>query len=316
MENSVSAGEIENPALLAAVRALVGDRVRCEVAGSGLTTLAVGGPIQYLVTVESLWELQAVLKLLAVEKQPVRVLGFGSNVLIGDQGIRGWMIRLGQSLRSVERLDGDRFVIAGGASLMAVSRKISSDGFSGLEFAAGIPASFGGAVFMNAGAHGSEIAERVERVNVVMWDGSFRVFERNDLPWRYRHSGLPADAVVISVELFLPSGDKERISRACGDNLAHRKNTQPLSLPSAGSVFKNPSQQLPAGKLLEEAGLKGVSVGGATVSSLHANWIVNPDKTASASDIVSLISLCQGRVRELSAIELEPEVRLWQTGSA
>ncbi len=311
MENSISAGEIENSALVAAVRALVGDRVRCEVLGSGLTTLAIGGPVQYLVTVESLWELQAVLKLLSVERQQVRVLGFGSNILIGDQGVRGWVVRLGQSLRSVERLKGDRFVIAGAASLMAVSGKISRDGFSGLEFAAGIPASFGGAVFMNAGAHGSEIAERIERVSVVMSDGSFRVFERNDLPWGYRHSGLPGDVVVISVELFLPSGDKERIMRACGDNLAHRKNTQPLSLPSAGSVFKNPSPDLPAGKLLEDAGLKGVSIGGATVSSLHANWIVNPDKAASASDIVALISLCQDRVRERSDIELEPEVRLW-----
>jgi UDP-N-acetylmuramate dehydrogenase len=252
-----------------------------------------------------------VLKLLTIEKQQVRVLGFGSNVLVGDQGIRGWIVRLGQSLRSVERLEGDRFVIGGGASLMAVSRKISGDGFSGLEFAAGIPASFGGAVFMNAGAHGSEIADRIERVSVVMTDGSFVVFERNELPWRYRHSGLPGSAVVISVELGLPSGDKERIVRACGDNLAHRKNTQPLSLPSAGSVFKNPSPELPAGKLLEAAGLKGVSVGGAMVSSLHANWIVNPDKRASASDILALISLCQERVREQSGIELEPEVRLW-----
>jgi len=311
VENSVSSGEVGNPALLAAVRSLVGDRVRCEVPGSGLTTLAIGGPLQYVVTIESLWELQAVLKLLTTEGQRTRVLGFGSNVLVADEGIRGWILRLGQSLRSVERGEGDRFTIAGGASLMAVARKISGDGFSGLEFAAGIPASLGGAVFMNAGAHGAEIADRIERVSVVMSDGSFRVFERDELPWRYRHSGLPRDAVVVSAELLLPSGDKERIARACTDNLAHRKNTQPLSLPSAGSVFKNPSPELPAGRLLDEAGLKGVSVGGAMISALHANWIVNPDKRAPASDIVALISLCQERVRERSGIELEPEVRLW-----
>jgi UDP-N-acetylmuramate dehydrogenase len=261
--------------------------------------------------VESLWELQAVQKLLATEKQQTRVLGFGSNVLVADQGIRGWVVRLGQSFRSVERLEGDRFIIGGGASLMSVARKISGDGFSGLEFAAGIPASLGGAVFMNAGAHGAEIAERLERVSVVMSDGSFRVFERDELPWKYRHSGLPREATVISAELTLPSGDKERIARACSDNLAHRKNTQPLSLPSAGSVFKNPSPELSAGKLLEDAGLKGVSVGGAMISSLHANWIVNPDRRASASDVLALISLCQERVSERSGIDLEPEVRLW-----
>lgn len=311
MGNSVSSGEFENAGLLAAVRALGGDHVRCGVDASTLTTFAIGGPLQFVVTVESLWELQAVQKLLATEKQQTRVLGFGSNVLVADQGIRGWVVRLGQSFRSVERLEGDRFIIGGGASLMSVARKISGDGFSGLEFAAGIPASLGGAVFMNAGAHGAEIAERLERVSVVMSDGSFRVFERDELPWKYRHSGLPREATVISAELTLPSGDKERIARACSDNLAHRKNTQPLSLPSAGSVFKNPSPELSAGKLLEDAGLKGVSVGGAMISSLHANWIVNPDRRASASDVLALISLCQERVSERWGIDLEPEVRIW-----
>lgn len=311
MENSLSQGEFENPGLLAAVRALGDGHVRCEVSAAALTTFAIGGPLQYVVTVESLWELQAALKLLAAEKQQTRVLGFGSNVLVADQGIRGWIVRLGQSFRSVERLEGDRFIIAGGASLMAVARRLSGDGFSGLEFAAGIPASLGGAVFMNAGAHGAEIADRLERINVVMSDGTFRVFERDELPWRYRHSGLPRDATVVSAELKLPSGDKERIARDCSHNLTHRKNTQPLSLPSAGSVFKNPSSELSAGKLLESAGLKGVSVGGAMISSMHANWIVNPDKLASASDVLALISLCQERVRERVGIELEPEVRLW-----
>jgi UDP-N-acetylmuramate dehydrogenase len=311
VENSVVQGEGENPGLLAAVRALVGDRVRRNVPASSLTTFAIGGDISYLVTIESLWELQAVMKLLTVEGQPARVLGFGSNVLIADRGIQGWVLRLGQSLRSVEHSEGDRFVIAGGASLMTVARKISADGFSGLEFAAGIPASVGGAVFMNAGAHGAEIADRIERVSLVMPDGSFRVYDCKELPFTYRHSGLPRDAAVISVELLLPSGDKERIARTCSENLAHRKNTQPLSLPSAGSVFKNPSPDLPAGKVLEQAGLKGTSVGGAEISSLHANWIVNPDKRASAADVLALISLCQERVRSQMGIELEPEVRLW-----
>jgi len=301
----------EDSGVVAAIRALVGDRVRVEQPASALTTLAIGGNLQYVVTIESLWDLQAALKILTAEGQPVRVLGFGSNVLVSDAGIRGWIVRLGQSLRSVERLEGDRFVIAGGASLMSVARKVSGDGFSGLEFAAGIPASLGGAIFMNAGAHGSEISERVERVSLVMADGSFREYSREELPWAYRSSGLPRGAVVIAAQLHLPAGDPERIARACNENLTHRKNTQPLSLPSAGSVFKNPSPQLPAGKLLEEAGLKGVAVGGASVSTLHANWIVNPEKRATASDVLSLIDLCQKRVRDQSGVLLEPEVRLW-----
>lgn len=297
--------------LVAAVRSLVGDRIRFDVPASTLTTLAIGGSLQYLVTVENLWDLQAVLKLLNGEGQQARVMGFGSNLLVPDAGVEGWVVRLGPSLRSIDRLEGDRFSVGGGASLMSAARKLSGEGFSGLEFAAGIPASVGGAVFMNAGAHGAEIAERIQRISVVMPDGAFRVYERSELPWAYRHSGLPRGAVVVAAELLLPEGDRARIAELCHNNLAHRKNTQPLSLPSAGSVFKNPSPQRPAGRLLEDAGLKGTSVGGAIISDLHANWIVNPEKKASAEDVLALISLCQQRVRQHSGIELEPEVRLW-----
>ncbi len=311
MASSVPGAVDGRSGLVEAVEALVGDRVRCEVAAASLTTLAIGGSLQYLVTVESLWDLQAVLKLLRAEGQQARILGFGSNVLVPDVGIRGWVIRLGQSLRSVDRVEGDRFIVGGAASLMSIARKLSGDGFSGLEFAAGIPASLGGAVYMNAGAHGSELGERIETVSVVLPDGSFRVYERGELPWGYRHSGIPQGAVVVAAELKLPSGDRERIARLCNENLAHRKQTQPLALPSAGSVFKNPSPEVPAGRLLEEVGLKGVSVGGAAISSLHANWIVNPDKSATASDVVSLVTLCQQRVRERMGVELEPEIRLW-----
>jgi UDP-N-acetylmuramate dehydrogenase len=194
---------------------------------------------------------------------------------------------------------------------MSLARRVSGDGFSGLEFAAGIPATIGGAIFMNAGAHGSEICERIVHVDAVMSDGSIERFDVRDLPWRYRHSGLPAGCFVTSVRLRVVPGDKARISALCAHNLDERRKRQPLSLPSAGSVFKNPSPDQPAGRLLEEAGMRGERVGGAQVSELHANWIVNPDKSASASDVLSLIALCQARVKARSGIDLVPEVRMW-----
>jgi len=194
---------------------------------------------------------------------------------------------------------------------MSLARKLSDDGFSGLEFAAGIPASIGGATFMNAGAHGSEICERIFQVRGVLPDGSQRTWRREELPWRYRWSGLPAGVTVTSIELELVEGDKATIARACSAHLSERRARQPLSMPSAGSVFKNPSPTEPAGRVLEGAGLKGHRIGGAVVSELHANWIVNPEKQATAADVAQLIDYCRSRVREHSGIELEPEVKLW-----
>ena len=311
MENSVVA-PAPGASLVSAIEKVVGHRLRSGVVAASLTTFSIGGPIDHLVTVESVEELQRVVALLSAEGQVVRVVGFGSNLLIADAGLRGWVVRLGSAFRQVERSPSGELVVSGSASLMAVSRKVSDDGLSGLEFAAGIPASLGGAIYMNAGAHGSEIGERVVRLSGVLPDGALRTWSRDELPWRYRSSGLPAGVVITSATLMLVEGDKAQISRRCAENLAHRRATQPLSLPSAGSVFKNPRPDLPAGRVLEEAGMKGVSMGGAMVSPLHANWIVNPDKRASACDVQSLINRCQAEAQARLGISLEVEVRVWE----
>jgi len=194
---------------------------------------------------------------------------------------------------------------------MSVARKLSGEGLAGLEFAAGIPASVGGAVWMNAGAHGAEIGERVVRVRGVLADGQVYEWSRNELPWSYRSSGLPTGSIVTAVEVRLTAGERDRIAKLCADNLAHRRATQPLSLPSAGSVFKNPAPTTPAGLLLERAGVKGLWSGGAQVSELHANWIVNPEKKARAADVRNLIAECMKRAEENSGVRLQPEVRMW-----
>lgn len=309
--DKVTATDAFNVELFARVSQIVAGRIKERVAASALTTMAVGGPLRALITVEDIKELSALQQLLHAEAQSTTVLGFGSNLLVSDSGVAGWIIKLGNSFRGVEALGAGLFRISGAASLMSVARKLSDEGFSGLEFAAGIPASVGGAIFMNAGAHGGEICERVVSVNGVLENGEIVQWQCDELPWRYRSSGLPLGATVTSVDLQLVPGDRAIISKASADNLAHRRRTQPLSLPSFGSVFKNPSPETSAGKLLEVAGLKGTRLGGAQVSELHANWIVNPDKRASAADITGLIAQCIKQVRDVSGITLQPEVRIW-----
>ena len=298
--------------LIPAVQALVLAPLRFDVPGSSLTTFAIGGALRAVVTVETVQELAQVLALLHREGQPVRVIGNGSNILVSDAGLNEWIVKLGAGLKRIE-VNGSRFEVFGAASLMSFARRASDDGFSGLEFAAGIPASIGGAVCMNAGAHGSEICSRIALVRGVMGDGSLCEWKRDELPWQYRFSGLPVGAMVTSVVLDLVQGDTEKIARACSENLAARRASQPLALPSAGSVFKNPSLQRPAGMILEGLGMKGHEFGGVAVSDLHANWIVNPKRKGTARDVLALIELCRQRARTESGIELEPEVKVWIT---
>jgi UDP-N-acetylmuramate dehydrogenase len=306
-----SASHPFNPEILPWVSKRLSGRVREHVPASTLTTFAVGGDVRALVTVESIEELRDVTAQLHRERQPLRVVGNGSNVLVSDDGLEEWIVRLGGGFRTFEKLAAGDFEIRGAAGLMSLARKLSDEGYSGLEFAAGIPASFGGAAFMNAGAHGAEIGERLVSVSCVTPDGSVRTWQRDELPWRYRSSGLPAGVVVTAAHIRLTPGDKAAIAGACRRNLEHRKATQPLSQPSAGSVFRNPSIDNPAGRVLEQSGLKGERCGGAMVSDLHANWIVNPNRGATALEIRTLMQRCRDRAREVFGIVLEPEVKMW-----
>lgn len=300
-----------NGSLLSYVSKLVSGRIRERVPGSSLTTVATGGEFRALVTVDNLDELIAVQTLLASERQPVDILGFGSNLLVADGDIDRWIIRLGAEFKHIRESGSGVYRLGGAVSLMSLARRVSDVGLSGLEFAAGIPASLGGAVFMNAGAHGAEMCERIVSIQGVLPTGQLGEWRCQELPWRYRFSGLPKGVVITSVEVQLVAGDRDGIREACAKNLAHRRATQPLTQPSAGSVFKNPKPDVPAGKLLEQAGVKGLRRGGAQVSELHANWIVNPDRRAQTADVLGLIQECIARVELQSGIVLEPEVRVW-----
>lgn len=285
--------------------------LKSNVPACGCTTFAIGGPLQYLVEPNSEAALCSAVKALNRHAEKFRILGAGSNVLVDDLGLSGFTLRLGRAFRFTVAKQDTRFDVGGGMSLMSLSRELSEAGFAGLEFAGGIPASFGGAIRMNAGAHGGEMCSVLSAVRIVTPIGEVEHVPMRQLEFSYRHCSLPEDALIIGAEIKLAAGDRSEIVKRRQENLAERKRRQPLSSPSAGSVFRNPSVARSAGAVLEEAGMKGVAIGGARVSLLHANWIINDKRQARAADVRALIAECQSKAKEKFDIHLRPEVVVW-----
>lgn len=238
---------------------------------------------------------------------PVSILGLGANTLVGDLGVRGLTLKLPNSTFQEEvSLDpeGGTFVLSAGASIARLVTLMKQHQLVGAEFLAGVPGTIGGAVTMNAGTKNGECMSRVVAIEVATADG---------LGWippptyRYRHTDLPRGAVITRAKFRLPVGDVAASQAAMDADLGYRKRTQPLTQPNFGSVFTNPPGHA-AGALIEKTGLKGHTIGGAQISTLHANWIVNLGN-AKAHDVTSLMALAQTRVREMSGVELTPEVK-------
>lgn len=284
-------------------------RVRSEVLATPLTTFQIGGPLQILFEPASEHELALGVRVIATAGVEWRILGCGSNLLVPTAGVRGVTIKLGRSFKSVTRA-GDVVTVGAATALMALSRELSEAGLSGLEFAGGIPASLGGAVRMNAGAHGGEMARVVRRVRGVLPTGELVEVSAAELDFGYRHASLPVGLIVTAVTLELKHGDREVSMAQRAHFLAARKAAQPLQVPSAGSIFRNPAQES-AGRLIERLNLKGLQCGGAEISALHGNWIVNPDRRATDADVKSLIATIQDNVRAQTQIELTPELVIW-----
>lgn len=295
----------------AALERLPGVFVRRNLAASGLTTFCIGGPFSWVLEVETPEALTEVLSLFKRYARPWRVIGAGSNLLVSDRGLDEWIVRLGRGFREVRKTAAGLYEIGAAASLMTLSRDFSEQGLSGLEFAGGIPASLGGALRMNAGAHGGQMADVVSEVQAISRAGQAVWINASELSFSYRYVDLPPDIVISAARLRFTSGDPLRCRTLRAQFLSRRKATQPLTQPSAGSVFRNPSSQQPAGLLLEQAGLKGTACGGARVSDLHANWIVNEGRRATAQDVSELMELCRSRVLEMFGINLEPEIVRW-----
>lgn len=267
----------------------------------------IGGPADVLVLPRSVDELRTVVSWLFSHDVPFTILGQGSNVLIADAGIRGIVIKIGKGLDRFS-FEKTRLVAEAGVGLPHLARAAATKGLAGLEFAAGIPASLGGAVVMNAGAHGHAMSEVVREVRVLTPDGE-QILGPPDLGFGYRTTVLQQRrAVVLEVTVELTQSDPVSVRGRTDEWLQHRSDTQPIGPPSSGCIFRNP-QGDHAGRLIDLAGAKGLALGGARVSEVHANYILNTGE-ATAADVLGLIHKVSGVVAEKFGVRLEPEIKL------
>ena len=286
---------------------LTKDRIRQNEPMKNHTTFRVGGPADIFLT-PSAEELPAVLSVCREEQMPVTVIGNGSNLLVGDQGIRGVVICIGFGMRGI-RVDGEKIFLEAGVTLAAAAQQAAKAGLTGLEFASGIPGTFGGAVVMNAGAYGGEMKDVIVSVRVISEDGEILTLSKEELDLSYRHSVIPERGyLVIDGELLLTrEKDPDQITERMEELKKKRIEKQPLEYPSAGSTFKRPEGYF-AGKLIMDAGLRGFSVGGAAVSEKHCGFVINQGN-ATAADICALMDEVTRIVKEKYAVTLEPEVK-------
>jgi UDP-N-acetylmuramate dehydrogenase len=331
---------------------------RRQVSSSELTTFTLGAPVPLVIEPKTVPAAQKLVQNFFESGIEWRILGGGSNIILPDRELNYPIIRLGRYLadffylnhkhlesphltdlleviaqrgegNTVDQLS-ENLLVMGGVPLMGLSRRLSSSALSGVEFAAGIPGTVGGGIKMNCGAHGKSFSEIVRECLVLDGRGELKQLNREQLNFAYRKSGIARDELVVASLLQLKAGEKEEISATRTRCLEYRRQTQPLTLPSAGSTFKNPSQpeefpgtiskefgnstwEIPAAAvLLEQVGMKGKQLGGVGFSKMHANWLVKLESTASCSDALKLIDLAIEQVNNEFGIVLEPEVQVWK----
>ena len=284
----------------------VGGAVRRNEPMARHTTYRVGGPASLFIECDTVADLAAATLILGEEEVGWTVLGKGSNVLVADSGYEGAVITLGREFKR-HALDEEHLRTGAAVILGAVVQDAFKAGLSGLEFAVGVPGTVGGALAMNAGARDEWIGAIVESVTVFEPGRGLVGLRGPEIGWGYRRSDLAGRGIIVECVLRVEEADPAQIRRAMEASLRRRKRTQPLGDPSAGSVFVNPTGDS-AGRLIETVGLKGARIGGAQVSDVHANFIVNKGG-ASARDIVALIRLVRDAVKDVHGIELKPEIR-------
>ena len=289
-------------------------KIRTDEPMKSHTSFRVGGPAQFYVEPESTDEIAALMAAAKKADVPFFLMGNGSNIVVSDEGIDGLVIRLGEDFSSIREEedpsdpDKVRLIASAGTLLIRLSSYAAKAGLTGLEFASGIPGSLGGAVFMNAGAYGHDISEVVDKVVSISKEGEIRTWTRDQLTFGYRKSTFMEEGgIVTEAELVLRRGDPEKIASEIREYSEKRTSTQPLNFPSAGSMFKRPEGHY-TGALIEQAGLKGFSIGGAQVSEKHAGFVINKGE-ATASDIDALVKHIQKTIKEKFDVTLEREVR-------
>ena len=271
------------------------------------TTFRVGGPADFFVTPKAKEEVRDVIRICKEAGMPYYIIGNGSNLLVSDAGYRGVIVQIYKEMNEV-KVEGDLVKAQAGALLSGIAAKALGAELSGFEFASGIPGTIGGACMMIAGAYGGEMKDVLESVTVLTGKGKIIELGRNELELGYRTSVIAKKGyIVLGAVLKLERGDGEKIKTYMDELKEKRVTKQPLEYPSAGSTFKRPEGYF-AGKLIEDAGLRGFQVGGAQVSEKHCGFVINRDH-ATAADIMELMRQVQIRVKENSGVDLEPEVK-------
>jgi len=270
------------------------------------TTIGTGGAARFFARPQTTDELLDALRWARDRDVPVEVIGLGSNVLVHDDGVDALVLKLGGELGAV-RAEGDLLVAGGGATNAVCLHRARAEGLGGFEFASAIPGTVGGAVRMNAGAYGRELRDVLVEAVVADADG-IRTLTGDELELAYRHSALRPGEVVAEVTLRLEQSSTETVRRTVAELLAQRKSTQPTNKRTFGSVFKNPTPELGAGRAIDACGLKGHRIGGAVISPRHANFIEN-DGGATSADCLALMAEARRRVHERFGVVLEHEVR-------
>ena len=283
------------------------ERVRTDEPMKNHTTFRVGGPADFFVTPETSEEVRAVIDMCRSEEIDCHIIGNGSNLLVSDRGVRGVVVQIAKVMNKIES-NGEQIRAQAGALLSEVAAHALKDGLAGFEFAAGIPGTLGGACVMNAGAYGGEMKDVLYEVTVLTPQGEFLVLKEDELELGYRTSVIARKGyIVLEAVIRLKKGDEEEIRRQMEDLRDRRISKQPLEYPSAGSTFKRPEGYF-AGKLIQDAGLRGYTFGGAQVSEKHCGFVINRGD-ATAAEVAELMRRVADKVEEQFKVRLEPEVK-------
>ncbi len=274
------------------------------------TTFDIGGPADIYVIPQSVDQGAQVVKTIRKDDVPLRVIGYGSDLLVADEGLRGVVMQIANNLSQIT-CEGTEMYVQAGASNGAVARVARDLGLTGYEFASGIPGTIGGAAIMNAGAYGGEFKDVAVMLDCVTPEGEIVSVTAEEADWSYRHSMMDeVGLIVVGATLVLSPGNQDEITNCMEGLKRQRESKQPLDKPSAGSTFKRPEGYF-AGKLIQDAGLRGYQVGGAQVSEKHTGFVVNAGG-ATATDVLQLIADVQQRVYDQFGVMLEPEIRIWK----
>jgi UDP-N-acetylmuramate dehydrogenase len=279
---------------------------------SAYTSLNIGGPAEVMIFPEDPLSVRHILHAVNQKNIPLFILGAGTNLLVSDEGIKG----ITMSLKAFSKIELTRggddenavLYVGAGVPLPRVVHFAKKNGYSGIEALAGIPGSFGGAVRMNAGSFGTEIKDVIDSVALMNRRGELRILKKSMLSFGYRNSNLPDDAVLLSANIVLRREDPDEVAKRTDACMQKKRDSQPVGAHSAGCVFKNPEGES-AGRLIEKAGCKGMNLKGVEVSTLHANYFINSGN-ARSGDFIELMNIVIAKVKDMSGITLEPEIRI------